>query len=130
MQTALRKRGLSGFTLIELMIVVAIVAILAAIAWPNYSEYVKRTKRADVQRVMMEHAQAMERYYTANSSYVSSGTTCGVAAPTAPNVAAYTIAVACASATQFTITATPTTAQGGSNQTLDNTGARTGDWSQ
>ena len=53
-----------GFTLIELMIVVAIIGILAAIAYPSYQEYVRRTKRTDAQADMMELANRLQRYKT------------------------------------------------------------------
>jgi type IV pilus assembly protein PilE len=53
-----------GFTLIELMIVVAIVGILAAVAYPSYTEYVKRTHRAEIASLLSEQVQALERYYS------------------------------------------------------------------
>jgi type IV pilus assembly protein PilE len=59
----MRSRS-SGFTLIELMIVVAIVGILAAIAYPSYTEYVKRTHRSEIASLLTEQAQALERYYS------------------------------------------------------------------
>mgnify|MGYP002715001189 FL=1 len=59
-----------GFTLIELMIVVAIIGIIAAIAYPSYQEYVRSAKRADAETALMELGHFMERYYTANGKYV------------------------------------------------------------
>ena len=61
-----------GFTLIEMMIVVAIVAILVAIALPNYLESARRGRRADAQSVLLESAQWMERFYTQNNNYDAS----------------------------------------------------------
>jgi len=62
-----------GFTLVELMVVVAIVAILAGIAYPIYTEQVARGRRADAQSGLFELAQFMERYYTTNNSYTTGG---------------------------------------------------------
>ncbi|MGQ9832079.1 MAG: type IV pilin protein [Thermochromatium sp.] len=58
-----------GFSLIELMIVVAIIAILAAVAYPSYQSQVAQSRRATAQGCLMELAQFMERYYTTNMTY-------------------------------------------------------------
>lgn len=58
-----------GFTLIELMIVVAIVAIIAAIAYPSYQQYVKRTKRIEVQSYLMELSHKVASFKLVNRSY-------------------------------------------------------------
>lgn len=115
-----------GFTLIELMIVVAIVGILAAIAYPNYTEYVKRSQRSAIASLLSEQTQALERYYSQRRQYndvdnfpltLSLGNDY------------YTIAADRAAQT-YTLTATPigTTMMKGDkcgNFVITNTGART-----
>ncbi|ONF44733.1 pilus assembly protein PilE [Marinobacter lutaoensis] len=66
-------RTLAGFTLIELMIVVAIIGIIAAIAYPSYQEHVRKTRRATAQADLMELAQWMERQYAPDYSYLDGG---------------------------------------------------------
>jgi type IV pilus assembly protein PilE len=58
-----------GFTLIEMMIVVAIVGILAAIAWPSYQESVKRSNRAEAKTELMDIAQRLQKCYTTYGRY-------------------------------------------------------------
>jgi type IV pilus assembly protein PilE len=58
-----------GFTLVELMIVVAIVAALAAIAIPSYMDQVRKARRATIVNDMQECASMQERRYTVNNSY-------------------------------------------------------------
>ncbi len=71
----------AGFTLIELMIVVAIVAILAAIAYPSYVSYITKTHRVAAEGCLSEYANYMERYYTTNLRYDTSSATPTVANP-------------------------------------------------
>ena len=59
----------SGFTLFEILIVVAIIGILASIAYPMYSEQVRETRRGDAQGALLAFANAMERHYTENGTY-------------------------------------------------------------
>ena len=65
------KRGQAGFTLVELMIVIAVVAILAAIAYPSYRSAVLKGKRAQGRTAILELLQQQERYMTQNNSYLS-----------------------------------------------------------
>ncbi|MGH8501587.1 MAG: type IV pilin protein [Gammaproteobacteria bacterium] len=79
------NRNQRGFTLIELMIVVAVVAILAAIAYPSYQAQVIKTRRADGQAMLNKVMQTQERYYTLRNTYETDLTKLGY--PTAGSVA-------------------------------------------
>jgi type IV pilus assembly protein PilE len=59
----------SGFTLLELLLVVAMVAIVVAIALPSYSDSVYKARRADGRVALLEAAQRLERCMTRNDSY-------------------------------------------------------------
>lgn len=63
------KHTQRAFSLIELMIVVAVIGILAAIAYPNYQEYLIKSRRAVATGCLLELAQFMERHYTTHMSY-------------------------------------------------------------
>lgn len=67
----MRTRRNRGFTLIELMIVVAIVAIVALIAYPSYSNYAFRARRAEGKDLALRIASAEERFYTNFNVYTT-----------------------------------------------------------
>lgn len=63
-----------GFTLIELMIVVAIIAILAAIAYPSYTQYKQKVSRAEVKAEMMIIAGDLQKYKAVKGGYLINNT--------------------------------------------------------
>lgn len=102
----------SGFTLIELMIVVAIVAILAAIAVPAYNEQVRKSRRGAGKAVMMETVQALERFHTVNNTYAGFTPT-SLASPSGSTGTAqhYAITVSNLGVATYSISAVPQNAQ-------------------
>ena len=117
-----RAVSLAGFTLIEVMIVVAVIAILAAVALPTYQDSVRKARRADAKGALTTVAQLMERRNTERNSYV--GATLGTGAtdvyPATTENKHYTLALSNLALGTFTITATPA-----GKQSLDPCGAYT-----
>lgn len=105
------KGSSAGFTLVELVIVVAIIALLVAIAVPAYNDQVRRSRRAAAQGILTEVAQCMERFNTANGTYVGGDARCRPAVSPYYN---YVINIA--DRNTYTVTAAPDSAHG---QTLD-----------
>jgi type IV pilus assembly protein PilE len=130
----LNLRRSKGFTLMELMIVVAIVSIIAAVAYPSYQNSVKKARRGDAKGALEGLSQALERHFTANNTYLGAGTTGGnTGAPTIYPTQApldgttkfYNLTISAATATTYTLRATPINGQVDDGLLeLDNTGAR------
>lgn len=105
-----QRRVISGFTLIELMIVVAIVGILVAVAYPSYQNQIIKSNRASAKACLMEHAQFLERYYTTNLTYVGAAPALGCTTEGNLNQR-YLIATDNLGATTYQVTAIPQGAQ-------------------
>lgn len=130
MKSRLAARA-KGFTLIEMMTVMAVIGILTAIAIPSYTAYVMRSNRSEARSQVLIAANWMERWRTQQGSYV------GPPAPVLPPALAqspaqgppkYNIALSILTAVAYTITATPVGVMAGdvcASISIDHTGQRT-----
>lgn len=118
----------SGFTLIELMIVMALIGTLIAIALPNYNSYLRRTACEDAKGVVTGAANLLERYRAQNGNYT--GAVLGTYAQSPVDGAAiFNIAATTLNATTYTLTATPVAngrLAGTGTLTLTSTGVKAG----
>lgn len=120
-----------GFTLVELMVVVAIVAILAAIAYPSYRNHILKGNRASAEAFLMDASQRQQQYFLDNRSYAPDlATLFGTASPIPAEVSPYyaiTVATAGGPPPTFLITAAPKGTQVANNEptlTIDQAGTR------
>ncbi len=131
-------RSSRGFTLIELMIVVAIIGVLAGIAIPSYREYAAKGRRAQAKAVVIQAQQWMERFYSENYRYDKNLANTDVndnslfkanfstAPPAGEGAAAYTVTVTATSRT-YTVTAaraTPMSSDKCGDYRITNTGRK------
>ena len=111
MQPMLGK--MKGFSLVELMIVVAIIGILASVAYPSYVDFVAKSNRSEGQRELLRIANLQEQYFIDQRSYTGDMTQLGLNAdPFITDGGYFSIdAVVAASGTSYTLTASATTTQ-------------------
>lgn len=73
-----------GFTLIELMIVIAVLAVIIALAFPSYLDQIRKARRAEATQMLLEVAGEQERFFTRNNAYAADMTTLGYGANNQP----------------------------------------------
>ena len=98
-----RTANIRGFTLIELMIVIAIIGIISAIAFPSYDSYMKKSRRADAKVALTTMADHQERYYLQNNTYTTAISAVGGATT---KEGYYTLSIDSADVNGFQLTAT------------------------
>jgi type IV pilus assembly protein PilE len=122
-----RTAKTAGFTLVELMIVIAIIGIISAIAIPSYDSYMKKSRRADAKVALSKMADHQERYYLQNNTYSAAVSDVGGAAT---EEGFYTLSINSADVNGFQLTATAVPGGQQANDTdcllmyLSSTGAR------
>ena len=94
-----------GFTLIELMIVIAVLSIIVAVGYPSYLEQVKKSRRAEGMGQLLELADRMERSYSDNGTYPTAISEVYVATT---DGGFYTLSIVTANNVSFVVSAAPT----------------------
>jgi type IV pilus assembly protein PilE len=119
-----------GFTLIEVMIVVAIIAILAAIAIPSYRDYITRSRVVEATSGLADARAKMEQFFQDNRAYPAGGCVVQPAVPSATQVQitslqTFTLTCSAITATTYTVTADGTGAMAGFTYTINQNNVKT-----
>ncbi|QBL10198.1 type IV pilin protein [Rheinheimera sp. D18] len=107
----MNKNKQTGFSLVEVMIVVLIIGILASVAFPSYRDYVLTSNRTAAQACLMELSQVMERSYTQNMRYNPNGFVLPNLQCRNDLAARYTFALAAVAERTYRLSAAPTSIQ-------------------
>lgn len=127
------KKITRGFTLIEVMIVVAIIAILASVALPSYQEYILRARLVEGTNELSTLRARMEQYFQDNRTYAATGVApnvftppCLPAVPARAKAGTFTVECAAAdlTATTYIITATGSSSTASFTYTVNEQGIR------
>lgn len=113
-----------GFTLVEVMIVVAIVGILSAVAYPAYQDYVIRSKVPEATSNLATRQTRMEQWFQDQRSFLNPAGTCGAAAASDTTTSQYFNFTCAATATSYTLTATGKNQMAGFTYTVNDGGTR------
>ena len=112
-----------GFTLVEIMIVVAIIGILSAIAIPSYRDYVTRGRIPEATSALATNQVKMEQWFQDNRSYLNAGGKCG-AVPADIATKFFTVTCPNPTSTTYTLTATGKDAMSGFTYTVNQAGVK------
>jgi len=119
-------KTMNGFTLVEMLVVVAAIGIMAAVAIPNYNDYTTRSKIQEGTSQLADARVKLEQFFQDNRSYTAAALTGGC--PTAASLASSTtyFNYTCVNtATTYTVTATGKTSMLGYTYTINQANART-----
>jgi len=126
---AQRQSHQRGFTLMEIMIVVAIIGLLAGLAFPSYMDYLRKSRRSDARSLLMQIVSKEEQYFMDNRTYTNDFQNLGY--PNSASVTSennfYTVTFATFGNYAYKLTATPINQQASdtcTTLTIDNNGTK------